>query len=183
MTATPATPAIDHPHVRSGHPDLAGEGSSAVTGVGVRPDGVSRHEHRQATAYGYMRVPRDVPDAKVMDLETRMRALAADRGWQLVMFFHEFDCGSRTAFCDLLHQLDSDGTRNVVIPTLRHLASSSRLQELMLQTLLSPSGDCEADDIDGGVLVLEFENTTWQTTHSVPVQNDTDAIPAARTPS
>jgi len=130
-----------------------------------------------------MRVPSDVPDAKVMDLETRMRTLASDHGWRLVMFFHEFDCGSRTAFCDLLHQLDNDGTRNVVIPTLRHLASSSRLQELMLQTLLRPRGTVGADEPDDGVLVLEFEDAVWQTTPTVPTSSATCAIPAARTAS
>lgn len=114
-------------------------------------------------AYGYMRVPEDVPDEKVRRLENRMRAFAAARGLDLVRVFPEFDCGSRAAFCDLLRQLHCGEDRSVIIPTLRHLSCSPLLQDLMLQALLYPVGDRDDREGDVGVFVLEFEEPAWGT--------------------
>ncbi|MEV7046630.1 recombinase family protein [Amycolatopsis sp. NPDC051061] len=83
-------------------------------------------------AYGYMRVPCDVPDAKVQRLEQALRAFAALQGLYLVTFFFEFDCGSQEGFGELLTELKRADAHHVVIPSLRHFARSTLLQNQML---------------------------------------------------
>ena len=86
-------------------------------------------------AYGYMRVPCDVPDVKVQRLEQALRAFAALRGLYLVPFFFEFSCGSQEAFHELKTELQRADAHHVVIPSLRHLARSILLQNTMLGQL------------------------------------------------
>lgn len=86
-------------------------------------------------AYGYMRVPCDVPDDKVRRLEQALRAFAALQGLYLVTFFFEFDCGSQEAFGELLTELRRAEAHYVVIPSLRHFAHSVLLQNQMLTRL------------------------------------------------
>ncbi|RSM62972.1 hypothetical protein DMH03_13070 [Amycolatopsis sp. WAC 01376] len=86
-------------------------------------------------AYGYMRVPCDVPDDKVRRLEEALRTFAALKGFYLVTFFFEFSCGSHEAFQELIIELKRADAHHVVIPSLRHLARSILLQNTMLGEL------------------------------------------------
>jgi DNA invertase Pin-like site-specific DNA recombinase len=86
-------------------------------------------------AYGYMRVPCDVPDDKVRQLERDVIAYAETHGLHFVQFFFEFHCGSREAFEDLIAELVRTDVRYVVVPSLRHLAHNRLLQEQMLEHL------------------------------------------------
>jgi hypothetical protein len=86
-------------------------------------------------AYGYMRVPCDVPDNKVRQLENDVVAYAGTHGLYFAGFFFEFNCGSREAFDDLLAELVRTNVRHVVVPSLRHLAHNVLLQDLMLEEL------------------------------------------------
>ncbi|WP_146073736.1 recombinase family protein [Amycolatopsis sp. CA-126428] len=86
-------------------------------------------------AYGYMRVPSDVPDDKVRKLENQVVAYAENCGLRFVGFFFEFHCGSREAFDDLVAELVRADVHHVVVPSLRHLAHNRLLQERMLDHL------------------------------------------------
>ncbi|WP_146073774.1 hypothetical protein [Amycolatopsis sp. CA-126428] len=86
-------------------------------------------------AYGYMRVPCDIPDEKVFRLEQEVRAFAESRGRYLVSFFFEFHCGSHEAFEELVEELVRQDVHCVVVPSLRHLAHHARLQDLMLEQM------------------------------------------------
>lgn len=86
-------------------------------------------------AYGYMRVPCDVPDDKVQQLEHDVVAYAEGNGLHFVQFFFEFHCGSREAFDELVAELVRTGARYVVVPSLRHLAHNRLLQDMMLERL------------------------------------------------
>jgi|GEM_PF-1749419 len=86
-------------------------------------------------AYGYMRVPCDVPDDRVQALEQAVRRFAHSQGLHFATFFFEFHCGSREAFDDLIAELIRTEARHVVVPSLRHLAHNRLLQEQMLEHL------------------------------------------------
>lgn len=86
-------------------------------------------------AYGYMRVPCDVPDDRVQALEQAVRRYAIRQGLHFATFFFEFHCGSREAFDDLIAELVRTGARHVVVPSLRHLAHSRLLQLALCEQL------------------------------------------------
>lgn len=86
-------------------------------------------------AYGYMRVPGDVPDDKVRKLENQLVAYAENHGLRFVRFFFEFHCGSREAFEELVAELVRADVHHVVVPSLRHLAQNGLLQDQMLDYL------------------------------------------------
>ena len=86
-------------------------------------------------AFGYMRVPRDVPDKKVRKLEKRLVAYTKTHGLHFVRFFFEFHCGSHEAFEELVAELVHTGAHHVVVPSLRHLAQNGLLQDQMLDYL------------------------------------------------
>ena len=86
-------------------------------------------------AYGYMRVPCDVPDPKVRRLEQALRTRATVCGLELVTFFFEFQCGSHEAFNELVTELGRADAHYVVIPNLRHFAHNPLLQNMMLGQL------------------------------------------------
>ncbi|MFD9888242.1 hypothetical protein ACFWY9_02785 [Amycolatopsis sp. NPDC059027] len=86
-------------------------------------------------AYGYMRVPCDVPDDKVRKLESQVVTYAENCGLRFVCFFFEFHCGSREAFDELVAELVRTDAHYVVVPSLRHLAQNSLLQDQMLDHL------------------------------------------------
>ena len=86
-------------------------------------------------AYGYMRVPCDVPDEQVWQLEQETMAYAGKKGLDFVRFFFEFNCGSREAFGELVAELVSEDAHYVVVPSLRHLAHNAFLQDQMLEQL------------------------------------------------
>ncbi|MYW90017.1 hypothetical protein G3I59_05135 [Amycolatopsis rubida] len=86
-------------------------------------------------AYGYMRVPRDVPDDKVKRLETQLVEYSEKSGLHFVRFFFEFNCGSHEAFEELVAELVRTDAHHVVVPSLRHLAQNGLLQDQMLERL------------------------------------------------
>ncbi|MGW4133731.1 hypothetical protein [Amycolatopsis japonica] len=86
-------------------------------------------------AYGYMKVPCDVPDGKVRRLEEALRAFATLKGFYLVTFFFEFSCGSQEAFHELITELQRADAHQVIVPSLRHFAHSPLLQNMMLSEL------------------------------------------------
>jgi hypothetical protein len=93
-------------------------------------------------AYGYMRVPCDVPDEKVRQLEKEVISYAEAQGFHLDRFFFEFACGSREAFDELTDELVRSDVHHVVVPSFRHLAHNELLQDLMMEQLsLSASAD------------------------------------------
>ncbi|MGA6168372.1 hypothetical protein, partial [Amycolatopsis magusensis] len=86
-------------------------------------------------AYGYMRVPCDVADRKVLAAEQNLRAFANDQALNLERVFYETVCGSHDAFDALTEELARSGVRYVVTPSLRHLAKNRFLQNSMLYRL------------------------------------------------
>jgi hypothetical protein len=86
-------------------------------------------------AYGYMRVPCDIPDAKVRRMEFEMQRFSERHGWCLAAIFYEFVCGVHDAFEELVEELQRADAHHVVIPTYRHLARSPLLQNSLLQRL------------------------------------------------
>ncbi|KFU80767.1 hypothetical protein SAMN04489729_5509 [Amycolatopsis lurida] len=79
-------------------------------------------------AYGYMRVPADAPDSKVLGTERAMRIYAAKLGYYLIEIFYEFHCGSQETFNELVHELQRADAHAVVVPSYRHFARSVLLQ-------------------------------------------------------
>lgn len=86
-------------------------------------------------AYGYMRVPADVPDHRVRRVEQAVIRFAAAKGLYFVSFFFEHHCGSREGFDELLTELVRADARHVVVPSLKHLALNELLQTAMREQL------------------------------------------------
>ncbi|MEV4049593.1 hypothetical protein AB0J55_00235 [Amycolatopsis sp. NPDC049688] len=91
-------------------------------------------------AYGYMRVPDGLPDRKVYSLEQAVIRYAHDLGLHFVRFFFEFHCGARDGFEDLITELRRTDARHVVVPSLRHLALNTLLQDAMRERLALDTG-------------------------------------------
>ena len=86
-------------------------------------------------AYGYMRVPGDVPDAKVRRTECELRRFADNKGFCLATIFYELTCGAHDAFNELAQELQRADAHVVVVPTLHHLAKNAVLLNTMLSQL------------------------------------------------
>jgi hypothetical protein len=86
-------------------------------------------------AYGYMRVPCDIPDAKVRRMELEIHRFAERQDWCLAAIFYEFICGIHDAFEELVEELQRADAHHVVIPTYRHLARNRVLQNCLLARL------------------------------------------------
>ncbi|MFJ1767980.1 hypothetical protein ACIOD2_47225 [Amycolatopsis sp. NPDC088138] len=86
-------------------------------------------------AYGYMRVPAGLPDRKVRGLEQAVVRHAHGLGLHFVRFFFEFQCGSHEGFDELLTELVCTNARHVVVPSLRHFALNTLLQNAMCERL------------------------------------------------
>jgi hypothetical protein len=86
-------------------------------------------------AYGYMRVPADVPDHRVRRVEQAVARFAASKGLYFVSFFFELQCGSREGFDELLTELVQADAHHVVVPSLKHLALNELLQTAMREQL------------------------------------------------
>jgi hypothetical protein len=104
----------------------------------------------QPLAYAYMRVPCNIPDDKVRRMEHELRRFAEGKGWCLAETFYEFRCGAHEAFNDLIAELQRTGATTVIVPTLRHLARNTLLQNVLLSRL---EFDADAD-------VFELVETT-----------------------
>ncbi|OXM59874.1 hypothetical protein [Amycolatopsis vastitatis] len=91
-------------------------------------------------AYGYLRVPDDVPDHQVLRLERALIAFAESEGLSFAGFFFEFEWGLRKGFNDLIAELVRTGAHHVVVPSLRHLALSTRLQDARQDRLAREAG-------------------------------------------
>jgi hypothetical protein len=85
--------------------------------------------------YGYMRVPCDIPDEKVVRMEREFRYFAKTQGFCLAAIFYEFTCGVHDAFGELLEELRRADAHHVLVPTFRHLARNRLLQNCLLSRL------------------------------------------------
>jgi len=100
-------------------------------------------------AYGYMRVPCDISDDKVVRMERELSRFAESLGLRLVAIFSELVCGVHDAFNDLLVELQRADAHHVVVPTLRHLGRNRALQNCLLARL----------EFDAGAEVFELVET------------------------
>ncbi|MEV6826661.1 hypothetical protein [Amycolatopsis sp. NPDC051102] len=99
-----------------------------------------RDEPAAPSAYGYLRVPADVPDHEMLCLEQALIAFAESEGWSFAGFFFEFRSGSRAGFNELIAELVRAGAHHVVVPSLRHLAAYTLLQNAMQDRLAIDAG-------------------------------------------
>ena len=86
-------------------------------------------------AYGYMRVPADVPDYRVRRVEQAVVRCSEAKGLYFVSFYFEHHCGSREGFDELVAELLRADAHHVVVPSLKHLALNELLQTAMREQL------------------------------------------------
>lgn len=86
-------------------------------------------------AYGYMRVPDDIPDRKVRDMEQKLKAYAEALGYEYATIFHEFQCGVYDAWRDLTTELQRADAHHVLVPSMSHIAHSPLLRVGVLERL------------------------------------------------
>lgn len=86
-------------------------------------------------AYGYMRVPDDIPDHKVRDIELKRKAYAEALGYEYGAVFHEFQCGVFDAWQDLTTGLQRADAHYVIVPSMNHLARNRILVGGLIERL------------------------------------------------
>lgn len=91
-------------------------------------------------AYGYLRVPADMPDQQVKAMEDQLMDYADQLGCRFGGFFFEFRGGLAAAFNDLLEELRRTRAPYVIVPSLRHVAHHRLLREIRLSSLESDTG-------------------------------------------
>jgi hypothetical protein len=90
--------------------------------------------------FGYMRVPHAMADEEVERRHGEMAAYAEAEGLVLGGVFHELVPGAQSAFGDLVEALVRQGSRHVVVPSIRELALTSPLQDVMVLHLQDMAG-------------------------------------------
>ena len=98
----------------------------------------------QPLAYGYLRVPADMPDHQIKALEDQLMDYAGQQGCRFAGFFFEFHGGMAVAFNDLIEELKRTRAPYVIVPSLRHVAYNRIFQDVRLARL----------EIDTGAQVL-----------------------------
>ncbi|WP_405798363.1 recombinase family protein [Streptomyces sp. NBC_01506] len=86
-------------------------------------------------AYGYLRVLSDAAERAAYAQERDMKRFAEERGLQLVAIHHEFICGALDAFNELIDALRYTGARDVLVPSLSHLAENGPLRGALLDRI------------------------------------------------
>jgi hypothetical protein len=85
--------------------------------------------------YGYMRSPHTVADAEMARRLAAMTAYADQHGFEMGTVFHELVPGAQVAFAELASAMRASRARDVVVISLRELASGEALRESMVARL------------------------------------------------
>ncbi len=105
---------------RSGHP-------SPRHGGGLKP-----------LIYGYMRLDPEAPDNDIRQLEIALRYYAETKGYCFATTFYEdlsHDGSDRSAFAELIEELQRSEAQHVIMPTTNHLSPHPLLRTSMLLQL------------------------------------------------
>src|SRR5262249_2976783 len=86
-------------------------------------------------AYGYMRVPDDMPDELAYELQQAITRQAADEGFCLVSTYYEDVPCTMRAWDQLLEELKRTEAHTVIVPTEDHLSTNKIMRENMATTL------------------------------------------------
>ena len=107
-------------HHRSGH-------SSSSEGGGLKP-----------LIYGYMRLDPEAPDNDIRQMEIALRYYAETNGYCFAITFYEdlsHDGSDRSAFAELVEELQRSEARHVIVPTTDHFSAHPLLRTSMLLQL------------------------------------------------
>jgi hypothetical protein len=85
--------------------------------------------------YGYMRSPHTVADVEMARRLAAMNAYAEQHGFEMGTVFHELVPGAQVAFAELANAMRASRARDVVVISLRELASGETLRESMVARL------------------------------------------------
>lgn len=91
-------------------------------------------------AFAYIRVPCAAEPAKVEQLHATVVAGAQAAGLTLGRVFSEDARDPASAFNELVSELRQRGVHDVIVPSLRHFASSPDLQQAMKSYLEQEAG-------------------------------------------
>jgi hypothetical protein len=86
-------------------------------------------------AYGYMRAVDGMSERQGFIWEHGMKTVAERRGLWLAGIYEETVRGSLSAFNALVSAVAQTGVRNVLVPSLDHLAMSPTLRGILLERL------------------------------------------------
>ncbi|MGH3696963.1 MAG: recombinase family protein [Pseudonocardiaceae bacterium] len=86
-------------------------------------------------AYGYMRVPCEVEDHVVRDVERKLRDHAEERGFEFAAIFHEFEPGISERWEELTTELQRSDAHHVIVPSLSHVSLHPILRSIRLERL------------------------------------------------
>jgi hypothetical protein len=91
-------------------------------------------------AFGYIRVPSAAEPAKIEQLHAAVAAGARAAGLTISRVFSENVRDRESAFNELVAELQQRDVHDVIVPSLRHFASSPDLQQAMKSYLEQEAG-------------------------------------------
>ena len=85
--------------------------------------------------YGYVRMARDIADDELDRIEQQMKRFADIEGFCYATTFYEYQSGSFAAFAELTEELKRAEARDVIVPSLNHVARHALLRMMTLYRL------------------------------------------------
>src|SRR5262249_28414345 len=86
-------------------------------------------------AYGYMRMPDDMPDELACELQQAIKRRAEDEGFCLVSTYYEDVPCTMRAWDQLLEELKRTEAHTVIVPAEEHLSTNRIMRESMVAML------------------------------------------------
>src|SRR5215475_467631 len=86
-------------------------------------------------AYGYLRVPDDMPDELACELQQAIRRQAEDEGFCLASTYYEDVSCTMRAWDQLVEELKRTEAHTVIVPTEDHLSPNKILRDSMVAML------------------------------------------------
>jgi len=124
--------------------------------------------------YGYMRLDPEAPDNDIRQMEIALRYYAETKGYCFATTFYEdlsHDGSDRSAFAELIEELQRSEARHVIVPTADHFSAHPLLRTSMLLQLenealaqvhtlstTQPPSDGQGHHLDMGRLDRVHEN-------------------------
>lgn len=86
-------------------------------------------------AYGYMRVPCDIDDLAIRDMERKLRDHAEQCGFEFAAIFRELQSGISEGWDELTTELLRSDAHHVIVPSLDHISPHPMLRSIRLERL------------------------------------------------
>ncbi|GGJ78304.1 hypothetical protein GCM10010123_05360 [Pilimelia anulata] len=82
------------------------------------------------TLYGFLRVPADVSDAAIRELEQQLHDFAHSEGFTLDTIYHEYRNSSYDVLLEMIERMRRAEVHHAAMPILHHISAHPLLQRM-----------------------------------------------------